>query len=154
MSKTPRGKHGGVRPGAGRKPGALSLTSRETALKATEAVGLTPIEVMAKNLLFWDTLAEDLTEKLREITINFDGDNDEVKQAVNALIKAIDRMVTARERAQQCAVDMAPYRHPRLASITLEGNPDKPVEHVHKGMTPREAAEAYAATLSSNGPAS
>lgn len=61
-----------------------------------------------------------------------------------------ERVATSRRDAM--AIAAAPFLHHRLATVTLEGNPEKPLEQrVLGGMTLQEASQAYAETLRGNG---
>jgi hypothetical protein len=52
------------------------------------------------------------------------------------------------ERRDDMAKAAAPYLHSKMPqAVTLSGDPAKPLTMVHRGMTPQEAAQAYAETL-------
>ena len=51
------------------------------------------------------------------------------------------------ERRDWAAEKSAPYLHSKLQATTLAFDPAKPLTMVHRGMTPQEAAQAYADTL-------
>ena len=96
--------------------------------------GTSPLGVMLANLTFYHNSAVALTEKLMLV----------------ADLLTPEKIAEGGEdmmQAQTCAVDAAPYVHPKLASIEFTGNPDKPIEHVHKLMSPKEAAQAYLQSL-------
>lgn len=130
----------------------MMRTSREAMADATKAVDLTPARVFAENMRFWYDAAANLTRKieefLEEISPEMVTQNPHLLEEFNRTLK---NMLFAREKAQQCAVDMAPYRHPRLALIdatakfTDEHEPDVP--RITKQMTAKEAAAAYEASL-------
>lgn len=50
-------------------------------------------------------------------------------------------------RRDAMAIAAAPYCHSKLSAVTHSTDPDKPLVMVHRGMTPQEAAQAYADTL-------
>lgn len=109
--------------------------------------GVTPIEVMLTNMRFWFENANDIADKLKAMVVDVQ-DVDSLRE----LFKMIQTMTAFREKAQGAAVDAAPYIHPRLATISVKGDPDNPVKIDHKhlieaGKTLKEIAEGYAAAL-------
>jgi hypothetical protein len=50
MSKPPPKPRGGARPGSGRKPGAVTIKSREAADRAASG-GITPLDVMIQDMM-------------------------------------------------------------------------------------------------------
>jgi hypothetical protein len=146
------GKNGGARPGAGRKPSQLTATSRDDAVAATKEIGRTPIQVMARNMAFWDDAAENLTSKiigvLEEIESGVATADEALLKELNASVK---KMLIARDQSQRCAEGMAPYRHPRLANIEVHaGFSDEPendmLKITHK-TSPQEASRVYESVL-------
>jgi predicted ATPase len=140
---------GGARPNSGRPPSRIKVT-RESAIDATDKAGVTPIEVMAFNLKFWYEAASSLTDRVKEFLQDNDPKNlgDNAPELIKELNANIKNMLFARERAQECAVDMAPYRHPRLANVEMtqrfaneSSEPDKP-KITHK-TDPKDAVRAY-----------
>jgi hypothetical protein len=82
----------------------------------------TPLDVMIDNMNFWwdkakglGTVVEEQIAKLSEID-----DNEERAEALAELSKVAKSFVAARENAQRCAVDAAPYVHPRFQSISIK----------------------------------
>lgn len=145
---------GGARPNSGPKKNPLVKTSREAMVDATKAVGLTPAQVMAENLRFWYDAAMGLTQKIedvvRELKPEDVRDDPEILRQLNTNLK---NMLFARERAQEVAVDMAPYRHPRLANIeatvrhTDDGHEDDGLLRITSKMDPKSAARSYEDSL-------
>lgn len=130
----------------------LTKTSRDDALAATARVNLKPIDVMADNLRFWYDAATGLTDQIKAVLAEADpaalAAQPELLKDLNANIK---NMLFARERAQECAVDMAPYRHPRLANIEVhtgfgEDDDKGQLKITHK-LDPKAAARAYEESL-------
>lgn len=114
-------QRGGKRPGAGRPQSAPTRLTRVRAHEIAQS-GFSPLDVMLGNMKFWLDQTEHLATKLGELfDMNVDGcDPDAVatKQAEGA--KLIGKLLAARQHAQDCAVDAAPYVHPKLQSITLK----------------------------------
>ena len=88
--KKPKSKAGGVRPGSGRKKGSVTNKTRIIAEQAMKE-GITPIEVMLKNMRWADEQSTKLGKESPE-------------------------GAAMRKVAQDAAKDAAPYLHPRLAS--------------------------------------
>ena len=146
------GKNGGARAGAGRPPSVLTATSRDDAVAATKAVNLTPIQVMAKNMAFWDNAATESTAKIEAILQAVEDGSEVVDETIlKDLNSALKRMLFARDQSQKCAADMAPYRHPRLANIEVHAGfgdePESDVPKITNKTTPKEAAALYEQVL-------
>ena len=139
------GQNGGRRPGAGRKPGGLTLKTREIREQAV-AEGITPLEVMLKNMRHYDQAQEamsaHLTKMLPEVSAM---DNPEL---FTEFVKLVGKVLAFREKAQECAVDAAPYIHPRFASIQFTPPPaDGPMDMVGDAKNLKDAVSYYAQTL-------
>ena len=139
--------HGGARVGAGKKKGTVNkktVALRETATKkiAELAPGELPLDVMVENMLFWQRTSKLLAEKIMELGKTLQ-DGDERTE----FLKLLQKFLHAREQAQACAVDAAPYYHAKLASISIKGDVNATVKHVLGTMSPREAMEAYETML-------
>jgi hypothetical protein len=77
-----------------------------------------PLDVMFENLLFWHKHSRKLGLKLDAICRKIKND-DERREAMS-----VARMfLSARENAQRCAVDCAPYVHAKLQAIHHEHGP-------------------------------
>lgn len=140
---------GGPRKNSGRPPSVLTRTSRDDALAATKAVNLKPIDVMAENMRFWYDASVGLTKKITDVLSMPDVgrafiEDHELLRELNTNLK---NMLFARAQSQECAVDMAPYRHPRLANIEVHagfGEDDVPkVPQITKKTDLKEAARRY-----------
>jgi len=118
---------GGKRTGAGRKKGAITAATRrrkEIIEEATNA-GITPLELSLR-----------LMRALWAKAINPKGEIINDGKAMQAHI---------------IAKDVAPFVHPKLATIEMGGKGGGAIEMHHQvitaEMTAKEAAEAYAASL-------
>ena len=89
---------GGRREGAGRKPGAVSRKTREIA-EAAAASGITPLEVLLNTMRAAWERSEDGTIQGEDLLL-----------------------------ALSCAERSAPYIHPRIQAVSLDGNLDSKVE--------------------------
>lgn len=107
--------------------------------------GITPLEVMVKNMRWWDDSAEGLLRQLLQMgdqVASFD-DADLLRE----FFKIIEKVGIYRDKAEECAVDAAPYMHPKLASIVLKGDKDNPIEHTIAGSDLKQLASIYATSL-------
>lgn len=109
---------GGARKGAGRKPGAVSVKTREIAERLISDGGLTPLEVMLKTMRAFMSAAEQP---------GFAGE-DSLK------------LMTA---ASRVASDAAPYMHPRLAAIEHSGPDGAPISVDWTNLSADAAEAAY-----------
>lgn len=151
-----RDGRGGARAGSGRKPGLASEKKYGTVLEAMsrpEMEGLTPIIVMTDNMKYYHDRAADFDKKLAEVA-----DSMTVEQIaqggekVMTVLKLISKIGEFRLKAQECAVDAAPYVHPRLAAMAIKvsvGDSRKPPPEITRAMSPQLAADAYAELLAS-----
>ncbi len=96
---------GGKRTGAGRKRGPNKATIARQERAA--ASGAMPLDVMLEAMRYFRGLAGKYGTQ---------GNTPDEKQCVMFL-----------RDAAAIAKDLAPYYHPRLASTTIQSNPDKPV---------------------------
>lgn len=131
----------------GRPVGSVGTPTKLSRLRANDIAssGNAPVDVMLRNMLWWHQKAEEMTEQLQLLIVGEDeGTRDEA-------LSALRNMLHAREQSQRCAVDLAPYVHARLASVTIKGDSNHPIPvEITKDMDPKKAAEAYAATLNAN----
>src|SRR5258705_6509351 len=89
-----------------------------------------PLDVMIKNMLFWDQDAAALAEKL---TAFFSGEADPDRR--RELLKSIEPLPTAHERSQRCALDAVRYVHPKLEEIAW-ANSNFQSYHSRAGSSP------------------
>ena len=96
--------------------GAKTKMLREIAAKAL-ADGVTPAEVMLDNMRFFhekaDVLQTAVVTKLQSKKLN--------SEEAMELLTEFKELGENRMRAQSCAVDAAPYFHPRLSATQLSG---------------------------------
>jgi hypothetical protein len=139
-----RAKNGGPRPNSGRKEGSTTLLTRKTAQEICDS-GESPLHLMHENMLFWWKAATSLGERLNEIILGAEDDPETAldPEARAEAVKVLANFLAARDRAQACAVDAAPYCHPRLQAIQLKGKIEGEVRAILGPMTPQQAAEAY-----------
>lgn len=113
----------------GRPKGSTGALAKISEHKARElsAKGETPLDVMIDNMNFWRGRANDLTETMKtrlEDLSKFDISNPKQRaafiEAIREFNKAATYMIAAREKAQSCAVDAAPYVHPRLTAVAVK----------------------------------
>jgi hypothetical protein len=98
-----------------------------------------PIVVMMENMEFHHRESVRLLQTLRELQVQVDN-----PESVREMCQVIALMQMHRDKAQACAVQAAPYMHPRLASIQVANDPEpaKPVT-ITDEMDVRQVAEEY-----------
>ena len=69
---------------------------------------------MLDNMRFWDETASRLTERMRALLVDV---RDPVQR--RKAVALVGQTLEARERSQECARDVAPFIHPRLAAVAL-----------------------------------
>lgn len=107
---------GGRRVGAGRPVGTTLPEKRNRIEQTTAATrGVlrkhTPMDVMAMTMNGYISAAEILGKDIVRV-------DDRIITQLNLL-----------DKASAIAKDLAPYMHPRLATIEHKGNDDKPIQH-------------------------
>lgn len=121
----------------------------------------TPLDVMVENMLFWRHKAQELellvVEKLNMIHVTCEGLTDAEQREPETMQKLItiltevrdcsDKYVHARDKAQSCAVEAAPYVHPRIAPVHLKGGSDAAAKLIQKQTSPQDAMSAYLDSL-------
>lgn len=79
------------------------------------ADGKAPPDIMHHNMVYWHTRALKITQELEEHVVNIAADPESAKIAANLF----NAMLMARNKSQECARDLAPYWHPKLAQVTV-----------------------------------
>ena len=77
-----------------------------------------PLDVMFSNMIFWHRQSKDLGAKLSAIFRKIKDDDDR-REAMSVA----RNFLSAREAAQRCAVDCAPYVHAKLQAVQHEHGP-------------------------------
>lgn len=114
------GRRGGPRLNAGRKPGSVAKRLMGVREITGDIIrqGKVPLRVMINNMLYYDEQAVYLEEQFSEAMA------DHVKSfSEKGFIKALELLAQvsdARMKSQKCAVDAAPFLHPRLSQISMD----------------------------------
>jgi hypothetical protein len=116
----------------GRPPMAPSRLSRKRAMELC-ANNESPLDVMFDNMLFWHRQSKDLGVKLEAISGKIKSEDDR-----REAISLVRTLLSARENAQRCAVDCAPYVHAKLQAIQHEHSPTGRYIIADRPMTPEE----------------
>lgn len=122
------------RPGRPKGTGKSTALSRISRRKAAQlcAEDESPLDVMIDNMLHWRRQALKygvLLDEKHELLMRFKAveiNEETLKQFMTLLREhtaVANKMLEARERSQKCAVDAAPYVHPKLTSIAVK-SPD------------------------------
>jgi hypothetical protein len=117
----------------GRPKGALTKMSLAKARELADK-NETPLDVMVDNMNFWRKRANELTDVMQEklnnlveMPITNKEEQDAFVKAMQEFNKIAAHMIAARAQAQSCAVDAAPYVHPKLTSVAIK-NPQQNVK--------------------------
>lgn len=123
----PNGEEIGARGPGGRPRGAVSRTSRFAADRYVAEGGLLPIDVMGENMRFFFVEGSKLAGQLLDLLRNSKDQGILTPAHVAEVTKLLNAVHRARAMSQQCAVDLAPYLHARLASITVKSDDKEPI---------------------------
>jgi hypothetical protein len=119
---------GGKRAGAGRKPGlpAKKIRERQEQVKAILGDDILPFQVMIENMRHWRRLAISAEEALAKMS------HKDIKpeDVLNHILSQAESVAALRDRAEECAQHAAPYCHPKLSTITHQGDQDNPLKIV------------------------
>lgn len=136
--------------GAGRKKGQLNkrTLARIEEVKLYQEKGLTPLQVMYENMIFWHGETVRLNRRLNDFLADYErsaaagGDAELVDLAnIQKVRELLMLFLRAREMSQKCAVDSAPYVHPKLAAITVEKEVQRTIRIIG-GLPPRKQLPA------------
>lgn len=103
-----------------------------------------PLIVMYSNLRHWHKETQRLQAALEALDPKLLADDPELQRDA---FKTLAAHLHAREMSQRCAVDLAPYLHPRLAAIQWSPTSEEKPADITGDMSPAQAAEAYANSL-------
>lgn len=123
---------GGSRDGAGRPAGAVTKRTREIADRAL-AEGKAPLEVMLDNMRHFQQVALDAEAAIAamdESTVATLGQTHE--EQFKALLAKVKQAAGLRVMAHECARDAAPFMHAKLSTVSVGGDPENPLEMIHK----------------------
>jgi hypothetical protein len=123
-------KKGVPNPNAGRRPGSVTKLTRKLANDLIRQ-GYAPLEIMISNMMFWHKSAESIARKI-ELLSNEISESGEEKAKHEIYSDLVRSFLTARENSQKCAVEAAPYCHPRLQSVALKPDGDTAMEFTMK----------------------
>lgn len=154
--KVVKSKRGGARPGSGPKN-----QQRKSSRKMRELLDdgdAQPIEVMMNNMRFYYSRATSFSQQLLDMVDELKNVPEEKRtDEMVAILKMAHQVDEYRDKAQACAVDAAPYCHPRLASLQVKsdnGDSRKPDPNLleAKPRNAREAMEDWAEFLRTGKP--
>lgn len=148
----------GNSPGCGAPYSPPAKLTRKVADAMADS-GDTPLDVMIDNMLFWRNQAHNLQAVLMEKIEDLHpraaaGDPDAQREAelrfdesVQQIREVGNHFLAARENAQRCAVDAAPYVNARIAPTKVDGSDKAAARLIAKQVPPAEAMEAYLDSL-------
>lgn len=134
---------GGKQVNAGRKPGIPNKKTREFQEKV-EATGLTPKEIMIDNMRHAFAQARKAEASIGPGLLK---GVDTADVAFDVLLNEVKKVLNFRQVAQECAADVAPYVHSRLAAVTVEHSGKIAHEQIDSALPASDAARIYAASL-------
>jgi hypothetical protein len=120
---------------------APNRLSRRRAMELCEK-NESPLDIMFDNMLFWHRQSKDLGAKLEAICKEIKSEDDR-REAMNL----VRTLVSARENAQRCAVDCAPYVHAKLQAVQHEHGPTGRYIIADRPMTQEEWIKEVGATV-------
>ena len=98
--------------------------------------GKTPLDIMLRNMRFYDEKAEAMLGVIESKL----GDQ---KSVPAELLELLREMSTYRMSAQKCAVDAAPFVHPKLSAIEYKNTTDKIAGKPEDQMSREELADYW-----------
>lgn len=106
--------------GRGRPKGSLSKKTLALKQLAADAFngGVMPLEVMLDNMRYYHGQAQ---ETLIRIVAGIGKDD------ATELLEEFKLNLSYRMKAQECAVDVAPYLHSKLSNVTVKGDEENPL---------------------------
>lgn len=147
---------GGPGRGGGRKPNNPNGVPAISKLRAAEVIktGNAPLDIMLKNMHWWDQHADNLAENIQglmaEIQNSFGADSDSpvdpatLKELMEKAVQMTKGFLAARQNAQSCAVDAAPYVHARFQSVVLKKEGDMKTIKIRASLPPVSGADKEA----------
>lgn len=129
----------------GRPKGSATTLTQELVRKAASK-GVTPVEVMLANMRWWYGQAQGAQHRIKKLLaeVAIDPDAENVKE----LCESIALLDKWREKAQDAAVDAAPYMHPKLGAVVIKGDAENPLFVQLKTEERRNALAGRLARLS------
>jgi len=95
--------------------------------------GLMPLDVMVGNMRFWALQGDNLAQKIEDLIRCGDTEDDSTRNEARRLV---GQFLAARKNAQECAVDAAPYMHPRYQSVRVESGDEVQPEQIIEMLIP------------------
>jgi hypothetical protein len=130
---TPEAKAKRGRPkGAQSKHTLIVNAARENAVQK----GRSPLDVMLKNMRFYD-------EKAEAAMLWVENRMSDPKTQAPEVLKLLQEMSEYRMKAQKCATDAAVYVHPKLATIEHKHTTDTVTKPAEEDMSPEELSDYY-----------
>lgn len=128
------------KPGAGRKPGSISVRTKFIRAASDEAIraGAIPLEVMLDNMRFYHEEAQRLLNMFLEANAK--------KKLNENHIELLAKLYDYRNHSQKCAADAAVYVHPRLSAVSVSGEVTQRHE-LPQGVALEKAMELYRDSL-------
>jgi hypothetical protein len=120
---------------------APNRLSRKRAMELS-ANNESPLDVMFENMVFWHRQSRGLGAKLEAICRKIKSEDD--RREAMSLARTF---LSARENAQRCAVDCAPYVHAKLQAVQHEHGPTGHYLISDRPLTEQEWLKKVGATV-------
>ena len=140
---------GGKREGAGRPKGSIArrlTTIRDLSMKVIKDAKKLPLRVMLQNMERFDDEANALYAKLQDMVDNGappkSASRREHLEFFDKVMELMSKMRECRLDAQKCAVDAAPFIHPRLSAVAHQVTQDE-IKKPAGDMTSEQKAEYF-----------
>jgi hypothetical protein len=139
-------KKRGPKPGS--KSAKVSSVTTRRVLRTQNLVneGRAPINVMLRNMWWWDELANNLGTVLMKNSedLKFAKNDEEKFEALKTFNDNLEKFFRARDKAQDCAVDAAPYFHARLQHVKVDASMNVTPSKVARDAPDEKFVEGYA----------
>jgi hypothetical protein len=100
---------------------------------------LSPLDVMIDNMKYWRGRSKEFEAQVKQLIES--GNDEQTLEQIRQLLFA------AREQAQLCAGDAAPYCHPKVRAMSIKGEVRQMFAEITDDMTLEEMQRAYAENL-------
>ena len=137
----------------------LARKLTQSRVKQLAEDGEMPLDVMIENMLFWRNKAQELESMLVDRlavlqpidAVNGEAERTEAQVQLQRAVEQIkdigEHFLAARDKAQACAVECAPYVHARIAPVHLKSGGDSAAKLIQAQASPQDAMAAYLESL-------
>lgn len=103
---------------------------------------------MLQNMNYYHNAGQSVMEKMEKLLPVLQERAGKDVEMVQEFMKMLQLASSFRERAQDCAVDAAPYLHAKLSAVAISTDTEGAViKAITESMAPKDAAAAYQTVL-------